>query len=114
MTSPYNPFPLIINPDPPRVSKSASGMKHAVDGRNPAPPNKAWDDDCPANTNNSWFSIVSKWCEMDSADPSTVSIHSSVCGLSAVVRAGQPCARQGSWSLGVGAARLPGRGEAET
>ena len=28
---------------------------NTVDGRNPAPPKKPWNDDCPANANNSWF-----------------------------------------------------------
>ena len=42
---------------------------HTVDGRNPAPPKKPWNDDPPANTNKQWFSMISKWCEMDFVHP---------------------------------------------
>ena len=48
---------------------------HTVDGRNPAPPKKPWNDDSPVNTNQPWFLIVSIWCEGIS------SIHSMICVL---------------------------------
>ena len=41
-----------------------------VDGPNAAPPKKPWNDDSPANTNEQWFPIASKWCRISS-------IHSS-------------------------------------
>ena len=31
-----------------------------MDGRNPAPPKKPWNDDSPANTNEQWFPMVLK------------------------------------------------------
>ena len=31
---------------------------HTVDGRNPAPPKKPWDDDSSVNTNKHWFPMV--------------------------------------------------------
>ena len=37
-----------------------------MDGRNPAPPKKPWNDDSPANTNKQWFLMVSKWCRISS------------------------------------------------
>ena len=37
-----------------------------VDGRNPAPPQRPWKDDCPVNTNKQWFPIVLKWCKISS------------------------------------------------
>ena len=39
---------------------------HTVDGRNPAPPKKPWNDDSPVNTNTQWFPMVSKWCRISS------------------------------------------------
>ena len=33
-----------------------------MNGRNPAPPKKPWNDDSPVNTNKQWFRMVSKWC----------------------------------------------------
>ena len=42
---------------------------HTVDGRNPAPPEKPWNDDSPVNTNKQWLPMVSKWCRI-------LSIHS--------------------------------------
>ena len=38
---------------------------HIVDGRNPAPPKKPWNDDSLVNTNQQWFPMVSKWSDMD-------------------------------------------------
>ena len=35
-----------------------------VDGRNPAPPKKPWNDDSLENTNKQGFPIVSKWCRI--------------------------------------------------
>ena len=46
---------------------------HTVDGRNPAPPKKAWIGDSPVNAHKHWFPLVSKWCERIS------SIHSLRC-----------------------------------
>ena len=37
-----------------------------MEGRNPAPPKKPWNDDSPVNTNNQWFPMVSKWCRISS------------------------------------------------
>ena len=34
-----------------------------------APPNKLWSDDSPVKTNEQWFPMVSKWCEMDFVHP---------------------------------------------
>ena len=48
-----------------------TGKRRTVDGRNPAPPQKPWNDDSSANTNNQGFPMVSKWCERIS-QPSTV------------------------------------------
>ena len=39
---------------------------HTVDGRNPAPPKKPWNDDSPVNTHKHWFFVVSKWCRISS------------------------------------------------
>ena len=37
-----------------------------VDGRNPTPPEKHWNDDSPANTNLYWSPMVSKGCRISS------------------------------------------------
>ena len=37
-----------------------------VDGRNPAPPKKPWNDESPVNANKQWFLMVSKWCRISS------------------------------------------------
>ena len=42
-------------------------MLVTVCGRNPAPPQKPWNDDPPVNANKPWFPVVAKWCEMDFA-----------------------------------------------
>ena len=34
-----------------------------------APPKKPWHDDSPVTTNQQWFPMVSKWCEMDFVHP---------------------------------------------
>ena len=39
---------------------------HTVDGRNPTPPKKPWNDDSPVNTNKQWLPMVSKWCRISS------------------------------------------------
>ena len=33
-----------------------------VDGRNPAPPKKPWNDDSHVNDDKQWFPMVSSWC----------------------------------------------------
>ena len=43
---------------------------HTVDGQNPAPLQKPWNDDYLVNTSKLWFPMVSKWCRISS-------IHSS-------------------------------------
>ena len=42
-----------------------------MDGRNPAPPKKFWNDDSPVNANEPWFATVSKWCRMSSIHSTT-------------------------------------------
>ena len=43
---------------------------HTVDGRNPAPPKKPWNDDSHVNTNKPWFQPwFQKWCDMDFVRP---------------------------------------------
>ena len=42
--------------------------RYTVDGQNPAPPKKPWNDDSPVNTIKAWFAMVSHWC--------SISIHS--------------------------------------
>ena len=38
-----------------------------MDGRNPAPPKKPWNDDSPLkNPNDKWLPMVSKWCRISS------------------------------------------------
>ena len=61
------------------------GPGSTVDGRNPAPPKKPWNDDSPVNTNKQWFPMVSKWCRV-------FSIH-SITTCSAVVALGS-CPRR--------------------
>ena len=43
---------------------------NTVDGRNPAPPKKPWNDDSPVNTNNQWFPMVAKWSRISSTHSS--------------------------------------------
>ena len=40
--------------------------ENTVDGRNPAPPKKPWNDNSPVNTNKQWVSLVSAWCRISS------------------------------------------------
>ena len=40
-----------------------------MDGQDPAPPKKPWNDDSAVNTNTCWFPMVLKWCEMDFGHP---------------------------------------------
>ena len=49
-----------------------------MDGRNPAPPKKPWNDDSPVNANEQWFATVSKWCRISS-------IHSIILGSGFIV-----------------------------
>ena len=39
---------------------------HRLDGRNPAPPKKPWNDDSPVSTNKQLFPILSEWCRISS------------------------------------------------
>ena len=41
-----------------------TGSEHTVDGRNPAPPKKPWNDDSLVNANKQWFPMASKWCRI--------------------------------------------------
>ena len=41
-------------------------MPSTVDGQDPAPPKKPWNDDSPVNTNKLSFVMVSKWCRISS------------------------------------------------
>ena len=43
-----------------------ASCRNTVDGRNPAPPTKLWNDESPVNTNKQWFPRVSKWCWISS------------------------------------------------
>ena len=51
------------------ASGSRGNHPPTVDGRNPAPPKKPWNDDSPVKTNEQWFPMVSTWCRI-------LSIHS--------------------------------------
>ena len=42
------------------------GFSNTVDGQNPAPPKKPWNDDSSVNTHKQWFLMVSKWCRISS------------------------------------------------
>ena len=48
---------------------SGNAQLATVDGRNPAPPKKPWNDDSLVNDNQQWFPMVLKWCEMDFVHP---------------------------------------------
>ena len=54
LVSPPSKVATLLKTDPP--------PKPTVDGRNPAPPQRAWKDDSPVNTNKEWLPMVSKWC----------------------------------------------------
>ena len=41
--------------------------RHTVNGRNPAPPKKPWNEYSPVNTNKQWLAMDSQWRGMDSA-----------------------------------------------
>ena len=76
-----NPFLPLTTPPPPEQStcrprthegpnRQFRGFRfHTVDGRNPAPPKKRWNDDSPVNINKQWICMVSKWCELDFVHP---------------------------------------------
>ena len=72
-------YPSVYLPDFP--SFPASVNVHTVDGRNPAPPKKPWNDDSLVNTNQQWFPMVSKWCRISSIHRtfSLVVLDSSTC-----------------------------------
>ena len=53
-------------------ARAISGRRPYYFGRNPAPPKNPWNDDSPVNPNKQWLPIISKWCETDFEDPSTV------------------------------------------
>ena len=40
-------------------NKTCRRLKATVDGRNPAPPKKPWNDESNVNTNKQWFPMIS-------------------------------------------------------
>ena len=55
---------LLMLSDETQVSPTHPGP--TVDGRNPAPPKKSWNDDSLVHTNKKLFPLVSKWCRISS------------------------------------------------
>ena len=53
-----------------------------VDGQNPAPPKKPWNNDSPVNTNKQRFPMVSKWCRISSNHSMKVLLIPNVANLS--------------------------------
>ena len=62
---PPQPTPMVIEYQTPyREPLEQRPYTHTVDGQNPAPPKKCWNDDSPQNTNEQGFPMVAKWCRM--------------------------------------------------
>ena len=59
------------------MQQSGAFWFHTVDGRIPAPPKKAWNDDPPVKSNRQWLPIVAKCCEMDFVHPQNHHIFSA-------------------------------------
>ena len=49
-----------------RGMQASQALKPTLDERNPAPPEKPWNDDSPGNTNKQWTPLVSKRCRISS------------------------------------------------
>ena len=50
-----------------------------VDGRNPAPPQKAWNHGCHFNINEQWIPMISMWCNSSSIRSINIRLGTSRC-----------------------------------